>query len=76
MEFLKVKKNTVSIISHSLDGINKRFDIAENTNKLKDAALEDTQNEAQREKGLKVTNKIREYLELNESENTFQICEM
>lgn len=73
----KGEKHTVWIISHSMDGINKRFDTAENTSKLKDAAIEDTQNEAQRKKWPKVTNNIRAYSELNQSENTtFQICEM
>ena len=31
-----------------MGGINKRFDTTENTSKLKDAAIEDTQNEAQK----------------------------
>ena len=44
MEFLKVKTCSISQFP-SVDGVNKRFDTAENTGKHED----DTQNEAQRE---------------------------
>lgn len=72
MEFLKVKTCSISQFP-SVDGVNKRFDTAENTGKLED----DTQNEAQRETWPNVTNKTRAHLEVNGSENaTFQTCEM